>query len=53
MKLELYPAGRILVSDPMLTEDMQRDLIAYLWKNKPKMVKEIVCKGCTNEGNLP
>lgn len=43
---ELYPAGRILLPDPMLTEDQQRDLISYLWKKKPGMVREIVCNGC-------
>lgn len=46
MKIEPYPAGRLLLSDPMLTEDMQRELIKYIWKHKPEMIREIICKNC-------
>lgn len=46
MKIELYPAGRIKIPDPVLTEDMQRYLIAYLWRNKPEMILDIVCEEC-------
>jgi len=46
MNYQLYPAGRILLPDPMLTEDQQREFVLYLWKNKPQMVRDIVCDGC-------
>jgi hypothetical protein len=46
MKIELYLEGRIKLSSEMLTEDDQRYLIAYLWKQKPSMVQEIVCEEC-------
>jgi hypothetical protein len=29
-----------------LTDAEQRELISYLWKNKPEMVREIVCEEC-------
>ena len=45
---QLYPAGRILLKDPMLTEDSQRDLLTYLKKNKPQMIEEILCLDCKN-----
>lgn len=51
MKIEPYPAGRILLSDDtMLTEDMQRELIKYFWQHKPKMIREIVCEECPEAG---
>jgi len=45
---QLYPAGRILLKDPMLTEDNQRDLLTYLKKNKPQMIEEVLCLDCKN-----
>lgn len=29
-----------------LDESEQRELISYLWKNKPDMIRDIVCENC-------
>ncbi len=29
-----------------LSEDQQRQLISWFWKNKTEMVREIVCENC-------
>lgn len=33
----------------LLTEEEQRELIKFLWENKPNMVREIVCENCPEE----
>ncbi|WP_292423123.1 hypothetical protein [Methanoregula sp.] len=37
----------------MLTEDHQRELVAYIWKMKPGLIREVVCVKCpgVNNGN--
>jgi len=30
----------------------QKQLIAWFWKNKPAMVREIVCKECPEHGEM-
>ncbi len=58
MNIEPWPAGRLFLSgtklqDPMLTEDHQRELVAYIWKMKPGLIREVVCVKCpgVNNGN--
>jgi len=56
MNIEPWPAGRLFLSgtklqDPMLTEDHQKELIAYIWKYRPEMIRSIVCKNCPEVTN--
>ncbi len=43
--------GGVIVSDGDgnvigLTESEQRELIVYLWKEKPDLIRDIICENC-------
>jgi hypothetical protein len=37
----------------MLTEDHQRELVAYIWKMKPQMIRDIICENCPEASHGP
>lgn len=51
-----HPFGLIITETPFdsvrLSESEQRQLIAYLWRNKPELVREIVCENCPEHAEV-
>lgn len=49
IKQAMIKSGIILTHESNvmgLTIEEQRELVVYLWKHKPEMIRGIICDGC-------
>jgi hypothetical protein len=48
--MQILKSGEeIIILNPRsnwLNESEQRELISYLWKEKPNLIREIICENC-------